>query len=115
MPEETIVETPAEAVPASAETPVAIEVRTPLDEVQFDFMRITARQAHELGAIIQGNDIPKKAEIFALLCTAVPEEWGAPDSIDTFLDLPLWGENGFRAVQTRFIDLFSKFGDPTKN
>lgn len=66
----------------------AVSVRPISEQLTFNFKAITARQIIQLNKAVAAGDIETIAGFFAKMVSACPPEWGAPDSIDTYLDLP---------------------------
>jgi len=82
-----------------------------MGELTFDLTIFTARQ---MGTFIQATQTSDIEAISAILAsgvvTACPKEWGPPNEVDTFANLPYWGE--FQEVITGLAEAGNKI---TKN
>lgn len=60
--------------------------------LQFDLMRMTAEDFHNLVVATRVQDIKALAAVMAKVVTTCPPKWGQPDDPQTYLKLPYLGE-----------------------
>lgn len=71
-------------------------------DVTFNFSKLTARRMTEFFSATRNNDYEAMSSIFAATVTSCPKEWGNPDNVDTYLDLPMFPV--FRDLITKFVE-----------
>lgn len=59
-----------------------------MDDVKFNFDKLTARRMTAFFTASRANDYDTLAEIFAATAVTCPKEWGNPNDANTYLDLP---------------------------
>ena len=82
-----------------------------MNELTFDLTKFTARQMSTFIQATQSSDVEAISEILAGgVVVTCPKEWGDPTDVDTFAELPYFGE--FQEVITGLANAGNKL---TKN